>query len=89
MLVQPMDAPKRHGGGLQDAVQLVAPGDLISLRGAHVSERLGDNQQQSISKKKSYKKPSFRQEKVFETTALSCGKVDPTVQNQCSLVRKS
>lgn len=52
-----------------------------------MSEHLGDKQQQPISIKKSYKKPSFRQEKVFETTALSCGKVD--TGGSCSLVRKS
>jgi len=28
--------------------------------------------------KKPYEKPSFRCEKVFVTTALSCGKVNPT-----------
>lgn len=32
--------------------------------------------------KKPYQKPAFRCEKVFETTALACGKVDPT-QLQC------
>ena len=33
-----------------------------------------DSIQQSVSKKKQYKKPSFRKEKVFETLALTCGK---------------
>lgn len=28
--------------------------------------------------KKPYEKPAFRYEQVFVTTALSCGKVDPT-----------
>lgn len=28
--------------------------------------------------KKPYKKPTYRYEKVFETRALSCGKVRPT-----------
>ena len=32
--------------------------------------------------KKPYEKPSFRFEKVFVTTALSCGKVNP-VQGGC------
>jgi len=32
--------------------------------------------------KKPYEKPSFRFEKVFVTTALSCGKVHPT-QSSC------
>jgi hypothetical protein len=30
------------------------------------------------SVKKPYQKPSFRYEKVFVTTALSCGKIGPT-----------
>jgi hypothetical protein len=31
--------------------------------------------------KKPYEKPSFRFEKVFVTTALSCGKTSPVEQN--------
>ena len=31
--------------------------------------------------KKPYEKPSFRYEKVFVTTALSCGKISSTDQN--------
>jgi hypothetical protein len=31
--------------------------------------------------KKPYEKPAFRFEKVFVTTALSCGKVSPTQQS--------
>ena len=38
-------------------------------------------------RKKSYRKPAFRQEKIFETMALSCGKIDPT-QSQCQFNRK-
>jgi len=37
--------------------------------------------------KKPYTKPAFRVEKVFETTALACGKVSST-QAQCRLNRK-
>lgn len=33
--------------------------------------------------KKAYTKPSFRYERVFETRALSCGKVQ-TTQAQCA-----
>ncbi|MFZ0807980.1 MAG: hypothetical protein WAN03_17440 [Candidatus Sulfotelmatobacter sp.] len=33
--------------------------------------------------KQPYTKPAFRFEKVFVTTALSCGKTDPT-QIQCT-----
>ena len=32
--------------------------------------------------RKPYQKPAFRFERVFETTALSCGKVSPT-QSHC------
>jgi hypothetical protein len=35
-----------------------------------------------------YVKPAFTREEVFETTALACGKINPTIR-QCNLVRKS
>jgi len=38
-------------------------------------------------KKKPYTKPAFRFERVFETQALSCGKVAHSTQ--CKLNRKS
>jgi hypothetical protein len=38
--------------------------------------------------KKPYQKPEFRFEQVFETRALSCGKVNAT-QGQCANNRKS
>jgi hypothetical protein len=38
-------------------------------------------------KKRAYKKPSFRYERVFVTSALSCGKVNVT-QASCTLNRK-
>ena len=38
--------------------------------------------------KKPYQKPEFRFERVFETMALSCGKVSPT-EFQCRFNRKS
>jgi len=34
-----------------------------------------------------YQKPAFQHERVFETMALSCGKVNPT-QGGCSSNRK-
>jgi hypothetical protein len=40
------------------------------------------------SGKRLYQKPAFRFEKVFETMALSCGKVHPT-QFQCRFNRKN
>ena len=38
--------------------------------------------------KKPYQKPEFRYEKVFETMALSCGKISPT-EFQCRFNRKT
>jgi hypothetical protein len=38
--------------------------------------------------KKPYQKPSFRHERIFETMALSCGKLNST-QQQCHLNTKS
>jgi hypothetical protein len=40
------------------------------------------------ARKKPYQKPEFRYEKVFETMALSCGKVTPT-EFQCRFNRKN
>jgi hypothetical protein len=40
------------------------------------------------SAKKPYSKPEFRFERVFETTALACGKTSG-VQAQCRTFRKS
>lgn len=39
-------------------------------------------------RKKPYEKPSFRAERVFETMALSCGKVS-TTQGLCQFNRKN
>jgi hypothetical protein len=36
---------------------------------------------------KPYQKPAFRFERVFETMALSCGKIEPT-QKHCHFNRK-
>jgi hypothetical protein len=40
-----------------------------------------------LGHKKPYTKPAFRVEKVFETTALACGKMRAT-QAQCRMNRK-
>jgi hypothetical protein len=39
-------------------------------------------------RKKPYRKPAFQFERVFETQALSCGKIGG-ISNQCKLNRKS
>jgi hypothetical protein len=44
--------------------------------------------QRPDSPKKPYKKPAFRHERVFETSALSCGKVQ-TTQGSCHSNRKT
>jgi hypothetical protein len=38
-------------------------------------------------RKRPYQKPEFRRDRVFETTALSCGKIQVT-QSQCKFNRK-
>ena len=49
-----------------------------------------DESQHEISAggKKPYQKPARRRERVFETTALACGKVQ-TTQAQCAHNRKN
>ena len=39
-------------------------------------------------RKRSYMKPDFQHEKVFETMALACGKLS-TTQRQCKFNRKN
>jgi len=39
-----------------------------------VNNKSSDTPPTPATKKKPYAKPSFRHEKVFETTAISCGK---------------
>lgn len=40
------------------------------------------------ARRKPYQKPDFRFERVFETMALSCGKISPT-EFQCRFNRKN
>jgi hypothetical protein len=50
-----------------------------------------ENRQQTDNagkEKKLYKKPSFRHERVFETTALACGKIGATLP-QCQFSNKT
>ena len=44
--------------------------------------------EQPVEGRRRYVKPSFTREEVFETTALACGKINPTIR-QCNLVRKN
>ncbi len=47
-------------------------------------EQLGN----ASKEKKRYQKPAFRYERVFETLALSCGKIGATVAS-CQFSRKT
>ena len=47
-----------------------------------------DSGERPTEQKKPYQKPSFRYERIFETMALSCGKVRST-QGQCKLNTKN
>jgi hypothetical protein len=42
----------------------------------------------TVKEKKPYQKPAFRYERVFETLALSCGKIVST-SSQCQFSKKS
>ena len=52
------------------------------------SEQGANACQAQSTKKKPYQKPAVRHERVFETTALTCGKVQAT-QGQCVHNRKN
>ncbi len=39
----------------------------------------GEAERRLPARKKPYTKPSFRHERVFETRALACGKINPTI----------
>jgi hypothetical protein len=51
-------------------------------------EPASESSAKAPAKKKPYQKPAFRQEPMFETMALSCGKINST-QGQCHSSRKS
>lgn len=48
-----------------------------------MNDKSADTPPTPVTKKKPYVKPSFRYEKVFVTTALSCGKT-PNSGFQCN-----
>lgn len=51
-------------------------------------QAVGRSDSEPAHRRKFYQKPAFRFERVFETTALSCGKVNST-QFQCRFNRKT
>jgi len=52
-------------------------------------ESEGQRPIQRKQSKKPYTKPAFRLERVFETQALSCGKIHGGTQGQCRTNRKA
>jgi hypothetical protein len=52
-----------------------------------INNSLDSKTQETIDKKKPYEPPSFRFERVFEVSALTCGKVH-TTQSGCHQNRK-
>jgi hypothetical protein len=55
---------------------------------AEQKNRIPSNAEGKSSGKKPYQKPEMKYERVFETMALSCGKVQ-TTQGQCHANRKA
>jgi hypothetical protein len=66
----------------------------VLLEGDEMDRKVIDDSEASKQRaerptpKKAYQAPSFRFERVFETRALVCGKVQST-QGQCALNRKT
>ena len=54
-----------------------------------MSHSSGDEPRPDSRRKKCYEKPDVRYEQVFETTALSCGKVTGGESNLCHMNKKS
>ncbi len=54
-----------------------------------VSQSSSEDPRLAASAKKAYEKPAFRFENVFVTSALSCGKVNPTQQGCVTLTKVS
>ena len=52
------------------------------------SEEDAPKRTETERQRRRYVKPAFTREEVFETTALACGKINPTIR-QCNLVRKN
>lgn len=50
-------------------------------------EKQTAGEKKSPKPKKTYYKPEFRYERVFETMALACGKISPT-QSGCHAFKK-
>jgi hypothetical protein len=65
----------------------MTPGEGVSTHMTKKDQNASDqNIRQKGAGKKPYNKPEFRYEKVFETMALSCGKIAPA--GSCKVNRK-
>lgn len=64
------------------------PNLLMTEHNANEEQGKNESESRPKLKKKPYQEPAFRFEKVFETMALSCGKVQPTTL-QCKFSRKN
>jgi hypothetical protein len=53
------------------------------------SEPVGSTTERNQKAKKLYLKPAFRFERVFETSALSCGKTSGSPEPTCRPIGKS
>jgi len=62
--------------------------DGFSDRTASEKDSASNQSARPLGAKKPYRKPAYRFERVFETMALSCGKVGP-VEFQCRFNRKN
>lgn len=62
--------------------------ELDEMENANPVESRDKRQTEKRQKKKPYTKPTFRYERVFETSALSCGKVYAH-QSTCHSARKT
>ena len=58
------------------------------MRQREDADRHASSLEPSQAVRKPYQKPAVRHERVFETNALTCGKVQ-TTQGQCRLNRKA
>lgn len=64
--------------------------DLTERKGGEPlrEEAVAQAKSATTRSRKPYQKPAFRFERVFETMALACGKINPT-QRSCNISRKT
>lgn len=58
------------------------------MNGPKDDEARATESAQTERKKKPYRKPEFVRDQLFETMALACGKISPSI-GQCQSVRKN